>query len=173
MKRYFNKRLMTIFFMGFSSGLPLALITSTLQAWYTVSSVSLVMIGWLTLVGQPYAYKFLWAPFLDHWPLLKMGRRRGWIFCMQFALGCSFLVMSFMHPAKTPLLLAIVAFLVAFFSSTQDTAIDAYRTELLSEDERGMGVSANTIAYRVAMMVSGALGLMIAAKFSWHVSGGR
>ncbi len=169
MKKFFSRRLIAILFLGFSSGLPLGLISSTLQAWYTVSNVSLVSIGWLTLVGQPYAYKFLWAPFLDRWMPIKLGRRRSWIFLMQFALGISFVGMAFCHPAKTPLFLAIIAFLVAVFSSTQDTAIDAYRTELLSDEERGLGVSANTIAYRIAMMVSGAIALIIAAKINWHV----
>lgn len=169
MSRYLNRRIFTILLLGFSSGLPLGLITSTLQAWYTVSGVSLVTIGWLTLVGQPYAYKFLWAPFLDRWMPIKMGRRRSWIFLMQLALCICFVVMAFCHPAKMPFLLALMALGVAFFSSTQDIAIDAYRTELLHEQERGLGVSAHTIAYRIAMMVSGALALIIAAKLSWHM----
>ncbi len=168
MRRHFNRHVLTILFMGFSSGLPLALISSTLQAWYTVSGVSIVTIGWLTLVGQPYAYKFLWAPFLDRWMPIRLGRRRSWIFLMQFALGLSFIAMAFLHPQKTPLFLAIIALLVAVFSATQDTAIDAYRTELLSEQESGLGVSANTIAYRIAMMVSGALALILAAKIGWR-----
>src|SRR3989338_6344816 len=164
-----NKRILTILFLGFSYGLPLGLISSTLQAWYTVSGVSLVTIGWLTLVGQPYAYKFLWAPFLDRWMPLNLGRRRSWIFLMQLALALSFIAMAFCHPQKTPLFLAIIAFCVAIFSATQDTAIDAYRTELLTEKEQGLGVSANTVAYRIAMMVSGALALIIAAKTNWEV----
>lgn len=164
-----NRRVLTIFFLGFSSGLPLGLISSTLQAWYTVSGVSLVTIGWLTLVGQPYAYKFLWAPFLDRWSPLNLGRRRSWIMLMQLALALCFTAMAFLHPRQTPLFLAIIAFCVAVFSATQDTAIDAYRTELLSEKEQGLGVSANTIAYRVAMMVSGAAALIIAAKLNWEI----
>src|SRR3990167_5821704 len=96
--QYFNRSMLTILFLGFSSGLPLALISSTLQAWYTVSGVSLITIGWLTLVGQPYAYKFLWAPLLDHWSPLSMGRRRSWIFLMQAALAATFATMAFLHP---------------------------------------------------------------------------
>lgn len=163
-----NRRLLTILFLGFSSGLPLALISSTLQAWYTVSGVSILIIGWLTFIQQPYSYKFLWAPFLDRWMPIKMGRRRSWIFLMQFALGVTFSVMAFCHPAKTPLLLAMLALLVAFFSSTQDTAFDAYRTELLPDQEKGLGTSVYIIAYRVAMMVSGALALILAAKIGWR-----
>lgn len=162
------RRLLTILLLGFSSGLPLGLITSTLQAWYTISGVSLVTIGWLSLVGQPYAYKFLWAPLLDRWMPLNLGRRRSWILLMQLGLAITFAVMAFMNPAKTPVFLALLALCVALFSSTQDTAIDAYRTELLSESERGLGVSANTIAYRVAMIVSSAMALIIAALVSWR-----
>lgn len=163
-----TRRLISILLMGFSSGLPLGLITSTLQAWYTVSGVSLVTIGWLSLVGQPYAYKFLWAPLLDRWMPLTLGRRRSWILLMQLGLAVTFAVMAFMNPSKTPVFLAFLALCVALFSSTQDTAIDAYRTELLSDQERGLGVSANTIAYRMAMIVSSAVALIIAALISWR-----
>lgn len=163
-----HRRLITLFFFGFSSGLPLGLISSTLQAWYTVSGVSLMTIGWLTLVGQPYAFKFLWAPFLDHFSLSK-DRRRSWILLMQAALGICFIAMGFCDPAKMPFLLAVLAFIIAVFSSTQDTVIDAYRTEILPFQERGLGVSINTIAYRIAMLVSGALALILAAKLQWHV----
>src|SRR3990167_6576234 len=155
-----NRRLVTILLMGFSSGLPLGLITSTLQAWYTVSGVSLVTIGWLSLVGQPYAYKFFWAPLLDRWAPLNLGRRRSWILLMQLGLAVTLAVMAFMNPVKAPVFLAFLALCVALFSSTQDTAIDAYRTELLSDQERGLGVSVNTIAYRVAMIVSSAVALI-------------
>jgi PAT family beta-lactamase induction signal transducer AmpG len=163
-----TKRLLTILLMGFSSGLPLGLVSTTLQAWYTVSGVSLVTIGWLTLVGQPYAYKFLWAPFLDRWSPLSFGRRRGWIVLMQFAVAMTLAVIPFFHPAEQPGLIAFLALFVAVFSATQDTAIDAYRTELLPESERGLGVSFNTVAYRVAMIVSSAFALIIAALISWR-----
>ncbi|PIZ04149.1 MAG: hypothetical protein COY58_05700 [Gammaproteobacteria bacterium CG_4_10_14_0_8_um_filter_38_16] len=168
MRQYLNRRLIAILFLGFSSGLPLALISSTLQAWYTVTGVSIVTIGWLTLVGQPYAYKFLWAPFLDRWMPIKMGRRRSWIFIMQLALALSFAFMAFLHPEKTPLLLAVIALCVALFSSTQDTAFDAYRTELLPDQEKALGTSVYIIAYRIAMMVSGAFALIFAAKVGWR-----
>ncbi|MDP1574697.1 MAG: AmpG family muropeptide MFS transporter [Coxiellaceae bacterium] len=168
MQRYFNKRVLSIFFMGFASGLPLGLVGATLQAWYTVSGASLIAIGWLTLVGQPYAYKFLWAPLLDRFEPFSLGRRRSWIICMQALLVLGLCAMGFLNPAKNPLFLAFIALSVAIFSATQDTAIDAYRTELLEEHERGIGVSASTVAYRIAMMVSSALALMIASVLSWH-----
>lgn len=169
MTRYNYRKIAAIFCMGFASGLPLGLVGATLQAWYTVAGASLVAIGWLTLVGQPYAYKFLWAPLLDRFVPLRIGRRRSWILCMQGLLVVSLFLMGCSDPAKTPLLLAFLALTAALFSATQDTAIDAYRAELLTLDEQGVGVSANTIAYRLAMMVSSAFALMIAAWLNWHV----
>ena len=167
MRQYFNRRLFSILLLGFSSGLPIGLINSTLQAWYTVSGVSLMTIGWLTLVGQPYAYKFMWAPLLDRWALFRGERRRSWILTMQCCLGVSLIAMAFFHPNQMPMTLAIVAVFVAIFSATQDTAIDAYRTELLSDSERGLGVSANTVAYRVAMIVSSGLALILASQLGF------
>lgn len=154
--------------MGFSSGLPLGLISSTLQAWYTVSGASLMMIGWLTLVGQPYAFKFLWAPFLDRFSSSALGRRRAWIFAMQLGLTLGFFAMAFVNPKTLPIWLCLLALLVAFFSATQDTAIDAYRTELLNNQEQGVGVAASTVTYRIAMMVSTSLALILAASAGWR-----
>ncbi len=163
-----NHRLISILVLGFSSGLPLGLISSTLQAWFTVSGASLMTIGWLTLVGQPYAAKFLWAPLLDRFSWARLGRRRCWIFAMQCGLGLALLVMSYGDPKAMPILVCLLAFTVALFSSTQDTAIDAYRTELLASEEQGVGVAMNTIAYRVAMIVSTSIALVLAATISWH-----
>lgn len=168
MKKFFNRRLISILFLGFSSGLPIGLITSTLQAWYTVSGVSLMTIGWLTLVGQPYAYKFLWAPFLDRFVPFNLDRRRSWIFLMQIGLVFSLVFIAFLNPAKTPWFLAFIALIVSLFSATQDTAIDAYRTEILKENERGVGVAINNIAYRIAMLVSTAVALIFADQLGWQ-----
>lgn len=166
----FNRNVYVIFFLGFSSGLPLLLTGSTLQAWYTVAGVNLMTIGVLTLVGQPYTFKFLWAPILDRFRVLGLGRRRGWIMVMQLALAVSLVVMAFLHPKTQPWLLASAALAVAFFSATQDTGIDAYRTDLLKPEERGMGASLNTIAYRLAMLVSGALALIMAQEIGWQTT---
>ena len=149
MKKFFqlwNKRTISVLLMGFASGLPLVLIGSTLQAWYTVTGVSLMTIGTLTLVQQPYIFKFLWAPLMDRYtPLKKMGRRRGWIFLMQVALFLSLLVMAYLKPETHPWLLADAALLVAFFSATQDVSIDAYRTDILAPDEKGLGSALTSI----------------------------
>lgn len=169
MEKYINSKIAMILLLGFSSGLPLGLIGSTLQAWFTVAGASLVTIGWLSLIGQPYAFKFLWAPLLDRFSLSRLGRRRGWILAMQIAMSICLFVMVIFNPHASPKMVGFLAFLIAIFSATQDTAIDAYRTELLSEQETGVGVSANTVGYRVAMIVSTAFALMLTAIFSWQM----
>lgn len=161
-------RLFCIIFFGFASGLPLLLTGSTLQAWYTVSHVNLVTIGVLTLVGQPYVYKFLWAPILDRYSIPWLGRRRGWIFILQVLLIISIACMGLMEPDIEPVTLACLALGVAFLSATQDIGIDAYRTEILHPDERGLGAGLNTIGYRLAMLVGGAGALVMADHLGWR-----
>lgn len=164
-----NRRIVAVLLMGFASGLPIVLIASTLQAWFTVSGVDIVTIGALSLVGQPYIYKFIWAPLLDRFAPLRIGRRRGWILLMQLALVVSLLVLAWMQPGTQPMQMALVACIIAVFSATQDTAIDAYRTDILQEDERGMGAAAVTVGYRLAMLVAGALALILAAHIGWRM----
>ena len=163
-----SPRIFAVMLLSFSSGLPLALTGSTLQAWYTVAGVNLMTIGILTMVGQPYAYKFLWAPLMDRFAPMKIGRRRSWVFLMQFGLAIGLVIMAFLNPEHMPWLLASVALAVAFFSASQDIAIDAYRADVLSVKERGFGASVTNLGYRVAMVVSGALSLIIAAKIGWR-----
>jgi len=165
-----NKNLLVVFLFGFSSGLPLALVGSTLQAWYTLAGISLLGIGALTLVGQPYVWKFLWAPFLDRFSLFRFGRRRSWILMTQLILAIGLIVMGCLNPAHTPYMLAFVAVGVAFFSATQDIAIDAYRTEILDPPSYGMGASVNTMGYRLANLLSGALALILAEWWGWQLT---
>jgi MFS transporter, PAT family, beta-lactamase induction signal transducer AmpG len=157
-------RLICILILGFSSGLPLALTGSTLQAWLAVENVDIKTIGLYAVVGFPYTYKFLWSPFLDY---LKPGffdQRRGWIALMQLACAGLIAAMAFVdaHSAWT---VAAVAVAIAFCSSTQDMAIDAYRTDLLPAPERGLGAAYYVTGYRVAMLVSGGLALILAGEY--------
>ncbi|MGB6977004.1 MAG: MFS transporter [Gammaproteobacteria bacterium] len=155
-------------FLGFFSGLPIALCGSTLQAWFTVAGINIVAISMLSLVGQPYAYKFLWAPFLDRYVLPWGGRRRGWILIMQIALALIIGGMALLNPAQQSGAIVLLAVLVALCSATQDIAIDAYRIDLLKPHDRGLGAAMVTIGYRIAMWVSGGLALVMAAKLGWH-----
>lgn len=164
-------RLITVFFMGLASGLPLALTGTTLQAWYTESSVSLLAIGFLSFLGLPYTFKFFWAPVMDHYPfILRGGRRKGWIVSTQLGLSAVLMLIATLSPATQPVLVGALALLVAFLSASQDIAIDAYRTELLQDNERGLGAAWFVFAYRLAMLVSGGLALVMAAFWGWALT---
>lgn len=156
-------RLISVLILGFSSGLPLALTGSTLQAWLAVENVDIRTIGLYAVVGFPYTYKFLWSPLLDFINPRLFDQRRGWIAWMQVACAGLLAYMAFVdvHSAWT---LAAVAVGVAFCSATQDMAIDAYRTELLAAEERGLGAAYYVTGYRVAMLASGGLALVLAGE---------
>lgn len=158
----FQKRMLLVLALGFVSGLPLGLSGTALQAWYAIDGVDVVTIGFLALVGQPYVYKFIWAPFMDRWRLPYLGLRRGWMLTTQISLIIVLCMMALLNPKSDPYQLAFLAFCLAFLSATQDIAIDAYRTELLTPEERGMGTAMAVSGYRVAMLVSGGLTLILA-----------
>lgn len=163
-----SRRVAVVFLLGFASGLPLALTGGTLQAWMTVSGVDIVTIGIFTLVGVPYTWKFLWSPFMDRYVPPLLGRRRGWIVVMQLMLMFAIATMGSLNPAAAPWALAGLAIIAAFASSSQDIVIDAYRTELLKPVERGMGAAASVLGYRLAMLISGALALILADQIGWN-----
>lgn len=167
---YCNRRALTILLLGFSSGLPIVLVASTLQAWYTQAGVGIMTIGALSLVGQPYTWKFLWAPVFDRFKLSQLGRRRSWIIVWQIGIALGLAWISFHSPRSHPLLVAILAVCVAACSASQDTVIDAYRTDLLPDEERGVGAALTSLGYRVAMLVAGSIALVIAEECGWHVT---
>jgi MFS transporter, PAT family, beta-lactamase induction signal transducer AmpG len=170
LKIFGNRRIAVVLFLGFSSGLPLALTSGTLQAWMTVAGVDIATIGLFSLVGLPYLFKFLWAPVMDRFVPPLLGRRRGWIVLMQIALAAGIFVMASLDPAGVPVGLAALALLVAFLSASQDIVYDAYRTDVLREKERGAGAAVSVLGYRAAMLVSGALALIIADQIGWHAT---
>lgn len=162
------RRLFVILLLGFASGLPLALTGGAMQAWLTVDGLDLVTLGFLSLIGIPYTFKFLWAPLIDRFDLPLLGRRRGWIVVMLFALAAALVVMSTLSPARNLPLFASVAVLVACLSATLDVVIDAYRTDLLEPAERGLGGSLTVLGYRLAMVLSGGITLIWAEQWqSW------
>ncbi|MDA8562016.1 MFS transporter [Gammaproteobacteria bacterium] len=164
------RRIQTIFILGISSGLPLALTSSSLQAWFTSEGVDLVTIGFLTLLGLPYVWKFLWAPVLDRFLPPFLSRRKGWILISQAFLCLLILIMSRLSPSTQPSLISLVALSVAFMSATQDIGSDAYRADLLSPNERGMGAASATLGFRVAMLISGGLALIMADHIGWKLT---
>jgi len=164
------RRLSILTVLGFSSGLPLSLTSGTLQAWFTQAGVDVVTIGMLSLVGLPYVLKFLWAPMLDRFEITGLGRRRSWMLASQIFIVASICGLASLAPAEHQFLMACFALLVAFFSATQDIAIDAYRTELLNEQERGLGVGLAVAAYRLALIFAGAGALFIADNYDFRTA---
>lgn len=162
---YFGKRVAPLLVLGFASGLPLALTGGTLQAWATVQQVSLQEIGFLTLVGTAYTLKFLWSPLVDRYAAPWLGRRRGWMIAMQWLLALGLMGMGLLNPASSLPALAGLAVLVAFCSATQDIAVDAYRSDVLRKEERGAGAALSVLGYRLAMLTSGGLALIVADQW--------
>src|SRR4051794_14085312 len=145
-------RLLAVTVLGFASGLPLALTGQAMQAWLTADGIELATIGFLSLVGLPYTFKFLWAPLMDRFELARFGRRRGWLVVTQAALALALLAMSNTTPSASIRAFALLAVAVAFLSASQDIVVDAYRTDLLHAAERGFGASLNVMGYRLAMI---------------------
>ncbi len=166
---YLQPRVLIVMFLGFSSGLPLALSGSTLQIWMKESGVDLRTIGLFVLVGTPYTLKFLWAPLVDalHVPFLTraLGRRRGWLVFSQLLLIAAILLLALTDPAVSPFYVALGALLVAAMSATQDIVVDAFRVESLPESEQAAGMASYVAAYRIGLLVSTAGALFLVSAF--------
>ncbi len=154
------RRLAVVLVLGFASGLPLALTGQAMQAWLSMEGLDVATIGFLSLVGLPYTFKFLWAPLMDRFDLPWLGRRRGWLVLTQAALGGALLLLASTSPSGATRAFALLAVAVAFISASQDVVIDAYRTDLLPARERGLGSSLNVMGYRLAMILSGGIALI-------------
>ena len=154
---YLQPRVLIVMFLGFSSGLPLALSGSTLLVWMREAGVDLKTIGLFALVGTPYTIKFFWAPLVDalHVPVLTrlLGRRRAWLIFSQLVLMIAIVLLAVSDPTK-PLGVALAALFVAAASATQDIVIDAFRIESLPENEQAAGMASYVAAYRVGMLLS-------------------
>jgi len=146
--------------LGFASGLPLALTGQALQAWLTIEGLDLAKIGFLSLLGLPYTFKFLWAPLMDRLDLPLLGRRRGWVVLTQGMLAIALYGLADISPLVALPLFATLGLLVAFISASQDVVVDAYRTDLLPARERGIGSSLFVMGYRLAMVLSGGIALI-------------
>jgi PAT family beta-lactamase induction signal transducer AmpG len=171
---YADRRVLSILFLGFSSGLPLALTVGTLSIWLREVGVSKTSIGLFALVGTPYTFKFLWAPLVDRMPIPYLtrwlGRRRGWAIVTQLALMATIACLGATKPAAHLGLTALFAFMVAFWSASQDIVIDAYRVEILEKRQYGAGAAMIVLGYRIGMLVSGAGALYLATYVSWFAT---
>ncbi|MEQ1765902.1 MAG: MFS transporter, partial [Methylotenera sp.] len=191
-----SKKMLICIFTGFSSGLPLFILISLLPAWLRSEGTSLKAIGLLAVILFPYTWKFLWAPLLDRYTL-PLGRRRGWILLTQLVLLASVFWFGTANPANLtapvfterqffnglfsihlPIWSTVKVFLthpitlfslvIAFFSATQDIALDAYRRELLLDNELGLGNAVHVNAYKIAGLVPGSLSLILADHLTWN-----
>ncbi len=169
LKSIFSGRMLVALVMGFTSGLPLLLTGSVLQAWLKDSGVSLAAIGAASLIGLPYTLKFLWAPLFDRFTLPLFGRRRGWLLLMQIILAAALVGLSWSNPATNLWGVALAALLVTFFSASQDIVVDAYRRESLQDAELGFGSALFVNGYRIGMLLAGGGGLILADLLSFPV----
>lgn len=171
---YRDRRQLVILLQGFSSGMPFLLSGSVLTYWMATEKVDLTTIGIFGLVGLPYALKFIWAPLVDRMPLPALdrwlGRRRSWMLVTQAGILLSVLLLALSDPVSSPWLTALAAVLVAFFSATQDIAIDAYRIEILNDDEQGAGAATTQLGYRIALWIVDALALLLPSIVPWPVT---
>ncbi|MEX2284040.1 MAG: AmpG family muropeptide MFS transporter [Gemmatimonadota bacterium] len=166
-KLFGQPKMAALLVLGFASGLPYFLTSRTLQAWMTTSGVDLATIGMFSLVALPYSLKFLWAPLLDRYIPPFLGRRRGWIFILQLVLMIAIGAMMFRNPTRSIQLIAINALVIAFVSATYDIAFDAYRTDVLEHREMGAGASMGVLGYRLALILTGSLALILADSIPW------
>jgi MFS transporter, PAT family, beta-lactamase induction signal transducer AmpG len=169
---FLRPNLLIVLILGFASGLPLALTTSVLRIWLTEAGIDIKTVGLASLLGMPYILKPLWAPFLDSVFLPYIGKRfglrRSWLLIVQAALAVSIMLLGMQNPQHNLFLFFSIAILVAFLSATQDDIIDAFRIELLKDEEQGAGSSYAQLGYRVAMLFSGAGTLFLAETYGWQ-----
>lgn len=164
---FLNKKMLMCVYTGFCSGLPFFFIIQLIPAWLKVGGVDIKTIGALTLTQLPYLLKFLWAPLLDRFSPFSLGYRKGWLLLTQIGLLLIMPIYGFLIPSKNIDIIVILSLLTAFISATQDIAIDAYRREILNDDELGSGNSIHINIYRIAGFIPGGLSLIIADYFSW------
>ncbi len=165
---YLNGRTISILFLGFSSGLPLYTLIYLMQAWLAKSGLDVKALGLFALVTFPYTFKFLWAPFMDRYTIGPLGRRRGWMAVTQIGLFLVIGGLGMLDPKLELTLIAVFVGVIAFLSASQDVVIDAYRREILAEDEQGLGAAIIVNAYKAASLIPSALGLVLADTMSWQ-----
>ena len=165
----FSRRMLICLFNGLAAGMPLFFLYHLVPAWLRSEGIDLKTIGLFSLVGIPYTWKFLWSPFMDRFSPPFLGRRRGWMLVTQLALLLTMMSIGVFDPGPQVMLVAGMAMAVAFFSSSQDVVLDAYRRELLPDEELGLGNAMYVNGYRAAVFIPGGLGLVLADHLSWPV----
>lgn len=170
-RAWFNRRMLVCVFLGFTSGLPLFILLNLLQAWLKTEGVSLKDIGLFALIQFPYTWKFVWAPLVDRYAipgLSRLGRRRGWMLVTQVVVMGIVAFLGTRDPKGSLTTIAVLCAALAFFSSTLDIVIDAFRRELLPDEELGLGTAVHVNAYKLAGLVPGSLSLILADHLPWN-----
>jgi PAT family beta-lactamase induction signal transducer AmpG len=159
--------MLTCVFLGFASGMPLWVLISLVPAWLRTEGIDLATIGLFSLMTLPYTWKFIWSPLMDRYRPPFLGRRRGWALITQVVLLATIGALGLCDPTASLFPILALVFIISFFSASQDIVIDAYRRELLADDELGTGTSIHINAYRLSALVPGSLALILADHFSW------
>jgi PAT family beta-lactamase induction signal transducer AmpG len=165
-----SPKMLAIMVLGAASGFPNQVTESTLQAWFKDSGLTNTQIGLMSYVAIPYLLKFLWAPFLDRYPLPLLGRRRGWILVFQIAIAAMIAALAIQNPSQSLLMVTVCAVAIVFFSASQDIVFDAYRTDIARPQERGLAAAANNLGYRTAAWIAFAFALVLADFAGWRIA---
>ena len=167
LRQIFSRNMLICIFTGFTSGLPLYFLINLIPAWLRSEHIDLKTIGLMALIGLPFTWKFIWSPVMDAVRLPFLGRRRGWMLVMQIGLLLALAAYAFLNPHQhLPVIIGLSA-VVAFFSASQDIVLDAFRREILPDEELGLGNSIHVNAYRIAALVPGSLSLILADRMPW------
>lgn len=167
LRQIFSRNMLICIFTGFTSGLPLYFLINLIPAWLRSEHIDLKTIGLMALIGLPFTWKFIWSPVMDAVRLPFLGRRRGWMLVTQIGLLLALAAYAFLNPHQhLPVIIGLSA-VVAFFSASQDIVLDAFRREILSDEELGLGNSIHVNAYRIAALVPGSLSLILADRMPW------
>ena len=168
MQRIFSRNMLICIFTGFTSGLPLYFLINLIPAWLRTENIDLKTIGLMSLIGLPFTWKFIWSPVMDAVRPPFLGRRRGWMLVTQIGLLLTLAAYAFLNPHQHLPIIVGLSVAVAFFSASQDIVLDAFRREILSDKELGLGNSIHVNAYRVAALVPGSLSLILADIMPWN-----
>lgn len=169
LRRIFSRNMLICIFTGFTSGLPLYFLYSLIPAWLRSEHIDLKTIGLFALIGLPYTWKFIWSPVMDAVRLPFLGLRRGWMLVMQIVLLLLLAAYAFFQPQEHLQIILGLSFVVAFFSASQDIVIDAFRREVLSDEELVLGNSLYVNAYRISSLIPASLSLILADILPWSM----
>ena len=167
-KQIFSKKMFICLCLGFASGMPLFVVLTLISAYLRKEGVNLKEIGLFSLASFPYTWKFLWAPLVDRYNPFKLGRRRGWIILSQIAVFLSIFFVGQFNAQSCTIVIAIITLILSFSSATQDIVIDAYRREILEDNELGLGTSLFIASSRASSLIPAGLSLILADFISWQ-----